>query len=127
MKSLDCTRGVEENASSIFDEWAGWFREVDNEPLFFRVCWKGCPASDFYFLPIQDGIQILLELLLESESIQMKVGRKSREKKRRAQREIPMELVLLKKKQFSWNYAWFQVFFLFSCSGWSVCILIKAS
>jgi hypothetical protein len=100
MKSLDCTRGVEENASSIFDEWAGWFREVDNEPLFFRVCWKGCPASDFYFLPIQDGIQILLELLLESESIQMKVGRKSREKKRRAQREIPMELVLLKKTVF---------------------------
>jgi hypothetical protein len=53
----------EGHAASIFDELREGFHESDNEPWIFRVCWKHIGLLFFIFLPIQNRIDTLLELL----------------------------------------------------------------
>jgi hypothetical protein len=53
----------EGGAASIFDERRAHFREADDEPDIFRVCWKQVGVPFLHILPIKNKIPSLFELL----------------------------------------------------------------
>lgn len=53
-------RGTQPRQTSQADKGDG---EEDCEPLFYRGCWKQGFHNLFYFLPIQNKLERLLELL----------------------------------------------------------------